>query len=246
MLLTRVFGPTLTVPGGSRRSGRFSSERGPFQGVCLVTLTVGGITRTIERPGDAAPVVRELLEADADSRAAWRDSKIRLGWVLCSVRERFPDMTFDAWLGTVGMKRRSAYHVMRLARELGDSEGKFSSAKYAALCLARKKEPAADVDAMTLRAIEVQTGLRSEDGVELEGAESVHQWCTDGNAGTDGADGTDGESVHQWCTLPGLALRVRSVADLLDSGRRAWGRGRQRGLVDAVAALEVMARRLVV
>lgn len=246
MLLTRVFGPTLTVPGGSRRSGRFSSERGPFQGVCLVTLTVGGITRTIERPGDAAPVVRELLEADADSRAAWRDSKIRLGWVLCSVRERFPDMTFDAWLGTVGMKRRSAYHVMRLARALGDDEGRFSSAKYAELCIARKKKPAADVDSMTLRAIEVQTGLRTEDGVETE---SVHQWCTDGNAGTDGADGTEGaegESVHQWCTLPGLALRVRSVADLLDSVGVGGGSEDVRGLVDAVAALEVMARRLVV
>ncbi len=141
---------------------------------------------------------------------------------------------------------------MRLARALGDDEGRFSSAKYAELCIARKKKPAADVDAMTLRAIEVQTGLRTEDGVEGAEGESVHQWCTDGNAGTDGADGTDGaegaegESVHQWCTLPGLALRVRSVADLLDSVGVGGGSEDVRGLVDAVAALEVMARRLVV
>mgnify|MGYP000949175983 FL=1 len=139
--------------------------------------------------GDAVPVLRAMREDVARDRLAVRDLKLRMGWALNLLRSQFSEMSMNRWLEVVGLKRRTAYHTMKLAAELADDAGRFSVAKYRAACAARKSAAAECPEDLTLRQIELDTGLRA---------------------------GGDLSECAPRCTLSGLTARARRALDVLD------------------------------
>jgi hypothetical protein len=199
-----------------------------------VVLTIDTNKHTINTLGEAAPIVRAMVEDVAEDKVAFRDAKLRLGWMLRLLREEFRTMPFEDWLEVVGLRRRTAYHAMRVAEQLADDQGRFSADKYRARCRERKKTPAARPQELTLRQIEMDAGLRCEEPHE-------------GNM----------YPCAPPCTRSELVARIRAVADALESaglGEAGGGGGVDEGVEgvegmdgvgNAVAALEVVVRRVV-
>lgn len=198
-----------------------------------MVLTIDKSKHEITTLGEAAPIVRALVDDVAEDKIAFRDAKLRLGWMLRLLRDEFRDMPFEEWLEVVGLRRRTAYHAMRVAEQLADDQGRFSPDKYRARCRERKKTPAAKPQELTLRQIEMDAGLRCEEAPQ-------------GNM----------ESCAPPCTRSELVARIRAVADVLEGLGGGAGSGGGDGwesegvegdeeMLNAVAALEVVVRRVV-
>lgn len=187
-----------------------------------MVLTIDNTRYEIRTIGEAVPMVRCAIDTVADDKQAFRDAKLRLGWMLRLLREEFRDMPFEEWLEVVGLKRRTAYHTMRVAEQLADDSGRFSADKYRALCKARRRTPAERPDELALRRLEMDTGLRTEEGDQ-------------GNRDPNAPRGT-----HE------LAARLHELADVVAGlGGADWqGPVLVDGIDEAVAALEAVVRRV--
>lgn len=191
-----------------------------------MVLTIDNRKYEIRTIGEAVPMVRSAVDTVTEDKCAFRDAKLRLGWMLRLLRQEFADMPFEEWLEAVGLKRRTAYHVMRVAEQVADDSGRFCEAKYRALCRARRKVPAAAPRDLTLRQIEMDCGLRTPEG-----------------------DQGNRESGAPWSTRAELAARLRALADVvagLGGADLVGGGWVEDGVVaEAVEALEVAVRRVV-
>jgi hypothetical protein len=87
----------------------------------------------------------------------------------------------DEFFEKCGINRRTAYHAMRVADQIADDRGRFSSHKYRELCRARRVKPVTRPDDLSLRQLEQQTGLRGPEGVE----------------GVEDGDGAEGGEMHR-------------------------------------------------
>jgi len=146
----------------SRASVSGSSGCGRFRSIAM-TITVDGKDVEITVPAEAVSIIQDIAGRVTHDRLAFREAKIRMGWIFNLVRGEFLTLSMDEFCELCKVNRRTAYHAMKIAAELGDDLGRFSPAKYRELCRRRRVRPAAKPEELSLRQIEVATGLRIED-----------------------------------------------------------------------------------
>ncbi len=191
-----------------------------------MTITVDGRELEITAPGQAVSLIQDIAGRVTQDRLAFREAKIRMGWIFNLVREEWAQLSMDEFCELCRVNRRTAYHAMKIAAEVGDDRGRFSPAKYRELCRLRRVRPAAKPEELSLRQIEVATGLRIEDdgpgvrvgdyvpgaagGGEMSG---VHR-CAH-NAETAGFDGESGGEMSNVHRCAHLAKRLTAMAAAL-------------------------------
>lgn len=171
-----------------------------------MTITVDGREVQISAPGQAVSIIQDIAGRVTQDRLAFREAKIRMGWIFNLVREEWAGLSMDEFCELCRVNRRTAYHAMKIAAEVGDDRGRFSPAKYRELCRRRRVRPAAKPEELSLAKIEEHTGLRS---VESSG---VHTCAHEDNAETPEEHGAESASVH---TCAHLAERLRALAAAL-------------------------------
>ena len=191
-----------------------------------MTITVDGREVQITAPGQAVSLIQDIAGQVTQDRLAFREAKIRMGWIFNLVREEWAQLSMDEFCELCRVNRRTAYHAMKIAAEVGDDRGRFSPTKYRELCRRRRVRPAAKPEELSLRQIEVATGLRIEDdgpGVRVGdyvpgggvGGEmsSVHRCAHETEtAGFDGESGGEMSNVHRCAHL---AKRLTAMAAAL-------------------------------
>lgn len=90
------------------------------------------------------------------NRVAFRDAKLRLGWILLRVRERLERGAWKSFVVGAKLNVRTAQHAMKLAETLCDEHGNLCPLKVQR---AAKGLPC-DLNLITLRQLEECVGLR--------------------------------------------------------------------------------------
>jgi len=171
-----------------------------------MTITVDGREVQITAPGQAVSLIQDIAGRVTQDRLAFREAKIRMGWIFNLVREEWAQLSMDEFCELCRVNRRTAYHAMKIAAEVGDDRGRFSPTKYRELCRRRRVRPAAKPEELSLAKIEEHTGLRSVE------SESVHSCAHADDAETSAEHGAEAGSVHRCAHL---AKRLAAMAAAL-------------------------------
>ncbi len=171
-----------------------------------MTITVDGRELEITAPGQAVSLIQDIAGRVTQDRLAFREAKIRMGWIFNLVREEWAQLSMDEFCELCRVNRRTAYHAMKIAAEVGDDRGRFSPAKYRELCRRRRVRPAAKPEELSLAKIEEHTGLRSVE------SENVHSCAHADDAETSAEQGAEAGSVHRCAHL---AKRLAAMAAAL-------------------------------
>jgi hypothetical protein len=107
-------------------------------------------------------LVADLHATVGGNRVAFRDAKLRLGWILLRVRERLERGAWRSFVSRAKLNLRTAQHAMKLASTLCDESGVLCPHKVER---AAKGLPS-DLSLITLRQLEECVGLRLPESIE--------------------------------------------------------------------------------